>query len=41
MAATSVNTIEGGDYRQVVLLGDGMDTRPYRLPWPEGTLIFR
>eukprot|EP00249_Psilotum_nudum_P012462 c23799_g1_i2 orf=91-1074(+) len=26
--------------RQVVLLSDGMDTRPYRLPWPPNTLIF-
>ena len=25
---------------QVILLGDGMDTRPYRLLWPPGTLIF-
>eukprot|EP00195_Chlamydomonas_chlamydogama_P015189 CAMPEP_0202889950 /NCGR_PEP_ID=MMETSP1392-20130828/486_1 /ASSEMBLY_ACC=CAM_ASM_000868 /TAXON_ID=225041 /ORGANISM="Chlamydomonas chlamydogama, Strain SAG 11-48b" /LENGTH=285 /DNA_ID=CAMNT_0049573403 /DNA_START=205 /DNA_END=1059 /DNA_ORIENTATION=- len=40
LAATSVNRINKGDYRQVVLLGDGMDTRPWRLMWPEGTLIF-
>ncbi|XP_058200106.1 O-methyltransferase 1, chloroplastic [Rhododendron vialii] len=26
--------------RQVVLLTDGMDTRPYRLGWPNSTLIF-
>ena len=25
---------------QVVLLGDGYDTRPFRLPWPPGTVIF-
>ncbi len=25
---------------QVVLVGDGLDTRPYRLPWPPGTLLF-
>ena len=25
---------------QVVLLGDGFDTRAFRLPWPEGTVIF-
>eukprot|EP00899_Mesostigma_viride_P001980 jgi/Mesvir1/11783/Mv00150-RA.1 len=25
---------------QVVLVGAGMDTRPYRLPWPKGTVIF-
>lgn len=21
-------------------MGDAFDTRPYRLPWPEGTLLF-
>ncbi|CAL5220268.1 g2249 [Coccomyxa viridis] len=26
--------------RQVILLGCGLDTRPHRLPWPEGTVIF-
>lgn len=25
---------------QVVLLTDGMDTRPYRLPWPSATTVF-
>lgn len=25
---------------QVVLLSDGMDTRPYRLNWPSSTIIF-
>lgn len=25
---------------QVVLLTDGMDTRPYRLSWPTSTIIF-
>ena len=25
---------------QVVLLTDGMDTRPYRLTWPPSTMIF-
>ncbi|KAK9838883.1 hypothetical protein WJX74_005154 [Apatococcus lobatus] len=28
------------DYRQVVLLGCGMDTRPYRLMWPAGTVLY-
>ncbi len=28
------------DYNQVVLVGDGMDSRPYRLPWPMGTVIY-
>lgn len=26
--------------RQVVLLGDGFDTRPFRLMWPPGILLF-
>lgn len=38
--AASLNTLAKGDYRQVVLLGDGFDTRPFRFPWPPGTLIF-
>ncbi len=25
---------------QVVLLGCGMDTRPFRLPWPVSTVLF-
>lgn len=29
-----------GITQQVVLLTDGMDTRPYRLRWPSSTLIF-
>jgi hypothetical protein len=28
------------EYNQVVLVGDAFDTRPYRLPWPEGTVIY-
>ncbi|KAL4431269.1 hypothetical protein ABPG75_006525 [Micractinium tetrahymenae] len=28
------------EYNQVVLVGDAFDTRPFRLPWPEGTVIF-
>lgn len=35
-----VNMDLGQEYRQVVLLGDGMDTRPYRLPWPAGTVLY-
>ncbi|KAL5561444.1 hypothetical protein UlMin_031191 [Ulmus minor] len=34
----TVNQIEG--LKQVVLLTDGMDTRPYRLKWPASTIIF-
>ncbi|GLC41902.1 hypothetical protein PLESTB_001045600 [Pleodorina starrii] len=39
-AVAAVNRITNGDYRQVVLLGDAMDTRPYRLPLAPGTAIF-
>jgi hypothetical protein len=41
-SATSVTRMaRGEDYRQVVLLGaDGGDCRPFRLPWPEGTVLF-
>ncbi|KAH7518580.1 hypothetical protein FEM48_Zijuj09G0186500 [Ziziphus jujuba var. spinosa] len=34
----TVNHIDG--LKQVVLLLDGMDTRPYRLSWPTSTIIF-
>ncbi|XP_010259529.1 PREDICTED: uncharacterized protein LOC104598930 [Nelumbo nucifera] len=34
----AVNHVDGP--RQVVLLTDGMDTRPYRLNWPSSTMIF-
>ncbi|KAF3436459.1 hypothetical protein FNV43_RR23551 [Rhamnella rubrinervis] len=34
----TVNHIDG--LKQVVLLTDGMDTRPYRLSWPTSTIIF-
>ncbi|KAG6647897.1 hypothetical protein CIPAW_07G109800 [Carya illinoinensis] len=34
----TVNHIDG--VNQVVLLTDGMDTRPYRLSWPPSTVIF-
>ena len=27
---------EGAEYRQVVLVSPGLDTRPFRLPWPAG-----
>lgn len=35
---TAINHTDG--LRQVVLLTDGMDTRPYRLNWPVSTIIF-
>ncbi|XP_065860461.1 O-methyltransferase 1, chloroplastic [Euphorbia lathyris] len=34
----TVNHIDG--IKQVVLLTDGMDTRPYRLNWPTSSIIF-
>ncbi|KAK3194120.1 hypothetical protein Dsin_025430 [Dipteronia sinensis] len=34
----TANHIDG--LKQVVLLTDGMDTRPYRLNWPTSTIIF-
>ncbi|KAK3415480.1 hypothetical protein EUGRSUZ_H01107 [Eucalyptus grandis] len=34
----TINRIDG--LKQVVLLTDGVDTRPYRLNWPRSTLIF-
>ncbi|XP_044502986.1 O-methyltransferase 1, chloroplastic [Mangifera indica] len=34
----TVNHIDG--LKQVVLLTDGMDTRPYRLNWPNSTIIY-
>lgn len=34
----TVNHTDG--LKQVVLLTDGMDTRPYRLNWPSSTIIF-
>lgn len=32
--------LNGAEYKQVVLLGDGLDTRPHRLDWPKGTVLF-
>lgn len=41
---SDVNTIEFSIVficrMQVVLLTDGMDTRPYRLNWPKSTVVF-
>jgi hypothetical protein len=31
---------KGAEYRQVILLGPGLDTRPQRLGWPAGTVLF-
>jgi methyltransferase (TIGR00027 family) len=32
--------VAGEGVRQVVLLAAGLDTRAYRLPWPEGMVVF-
>jgi len=32
--------ISTSDIRQVVLMATGLDTRAFRLPWPEGTKVF-
>ena len=29
-----------GGIRQAVILASGLDSRPYRLPWPEGTVVY-
>ncbi len=26
--------------RQAVILASGLDSRPYRLPWPDGTVVY-
>lgn len=31
---------KGLEYNQVVLIGDGFCTRPFRLPWPPGTIFY-
>lgn len=39
-AVNAVNVGRGLEYNQVVLIGDGMCTRAFRLPWPSGTVIY-
>ena len=34
------NTASDAGIRQVVILASGLDSRPYRLPWPDGTVLF-
>src|SRR5690349_18260316 len=34
-----VTATEGG-IRQAVILASGLDSRAYRLPWPEGTVVY-
>eukprot|EP00210_Caulerpa_lentillifera_P000089 g85.t1 len=40
MQATSLVNEEHGDYRQVVLVSPGLDTRAFRLPWPKNIVIY-
>jgi hypothetical protein len=40
LRGTALHHDTRGDFNQVVLLPDAMDTRPYRLPWLEGTVMF-
>ena len=30
----------GAGIRQAVILASGLDARPYRLPWPDGTVVY-
>lgn len=34
------NPFDQREFNQVVLVGDGFDTRPFRLPWPTGTILY-
>ncbi|OBG68752.1 class I SAM-dependent methyltransferase [Mycobacterium sp. E3339] len=34
-----INATDGG-IRQVVILASGLDSRAYRLPWPDGTVVY-
>ncbi len=41
--ATAVATSDSGaaqTIRQAVILASGLDSRPYRLPWPDGTVVY-
>jgi methyltransferase (TIGR00027 family) len=33
-------TAESDGVRQAVILASGLDSRPYRLPWPDGTVVY-
>ncbi|MUM34493.1 SAM-dependent methyltransferase, partial [Mycolicibacterium sp. CBMA 361] len=33
-------TATDGGIRQVVILASGLDSRAYRLPWPDGTVVY-
>ncbi|EST19002.1 SAM-dependent methyltransferase [Streptomyces roseochromogenus] len=35
-----LRSVTAGGVRQVVLLGAGLDTRAFRLPWPPGTTLY-
>jgi methyltransferase (TIGR00027 family) len=44
IGATAVATSDGvagsKSIRQAVILASGLDSRPYRLPWPDGTVVY-
>jgi methyltransferase (TIGR00027 family) len=44
IGATTVETSDGvagsKPIRQAVILASGLDSRPYRLPWPDGTIVY-
>ena len=46
IGATAVATSDIGatagskSIRQAVILASGLDSRPYRLPWPDGTVVY-
>jgi methyltransferase (TIGR00027 family) len=39
-AATSDGVAGSKPIRQAVILASGLDSRPYRLPWPKGTTVY-
>ena len=40
LASSNVNANRNQEYNQIVIIGDGYCTRPFRLPWPSGTVIY-
>jgi hypothetical protein len=40
LVSSSVNVGRSQEYNQVVLVGDGCCTRSFRMPWPQGTVIY-
>lgn len=40
LAAKEETPADPKEFRQIVLVGSGYDTRPFRLPWPTGTVLY-